>query len=587
MAENNLISSSNTIETEIEKLEISDLGMTWAVKAKGRKRNALEPSESSKDPVVDTGFPDFKIHSNIERKLTELQCPFTWLLPRAGIIPSEKILSLTEKDKELEEDEFKIRNFMSDLLIMYELCNDDKVEEANKKLISLMARLKDFYSGCEDEYFANMKTPLQHVMLSCKAHIWKAYISKLAVPKEQALLKIYEILKIVHPYSEMTESEQAAMYGLKAQAFSEYGYTGYVEALEFVKKAIELDPKESEWYFQTGKLMGRIRRCANWNEIVKKEEIKLLEQAVDLCEKPLYLVFLATSYVDCVKSICRNIQLDDEMKTKINDMNIRAKELYMKTIQLKPDCAHLNIRCASGLLKMPRSLIDKNVIKNCIKVALEKAPNNGFVNHVAGMFAERHEHDFDKALHYYKISSDLSVYGAMADYIRVKYMCDKDYDLIGALENMLECSGSSPNRHKTLSYIGSYYLFLQRDLFKALHYYSRIMEEDSGSYAISANKPVFLNIRAPINMYEILCTEVYLKLDENVLTEKEMSIVKGFLNKLNQIDPSISEKFAHKPSQIEKIMVESINSYEKYSISRGRGRGRGQGRVQNLRRQIH
>lgn len=73
----------------------------------------------------------------------------------------------------------------------------------------------------------------------------------------------------------------------------------------------------------------------------------------------------------------------------------------------------------------------------------------------------------------------------MADYVRLKYMCDKDFNLIGALEDMLERSVSSPNRHKALSAIGSYYLFLKRDLFRSLHYYGRIMEEDSDSCAIT------------------------------------------------------------------------------------------------------
>lgn len=87
---------------------------------------------------------------------------------------------------------------MGDLLIVYELCNDDKVQEANKKLISVMGSIKDFYNNCEDEFFANMKTPLQHVMLSCKAHVWKAYISKFPLHKEQTLKKINTVICIVN-----------------------------------------------------------------------------------------------------------------------------------------------------------------------------------------------------------------------------------------------------------------------------------------------------------------------------------------------------------------------------------------------------
>lgn len=106
MGENN---SNNPIVTELGKLEISSTEMTWSAKVKGKEKNYSGPSGSSKDSVVETGVSEFKIHPDPDRELSELQCPFTWHLPRSGVIPSEKILSLIEKDKELEEDEFKIR----------------------------------------------------------------------------------------------------------------------------------------------------------------------------------------------------------------------------------------------------------------------------------------------------------------------------------------------------------------------------------------------------------------------------------------------------------------------------------------------
>lgn len=54
----------------------------------------------------------------------------------------------------------------------------------------------------------------------------------------------------------MTEVELAGIYGFKAQAFTEYGYSGFHQALDYAKKALELDPKQAEWYYQTGKIMG-------------------------------------------------------------------------------------------------------------------------------------------------------------------------------------------------------------------------------------------------------------------------------------------------------------------------------------------
>lgn len=58
----------------------------------------------------------------------------------------------------------------------------------------------------------------------------------------------------------MTNVEQAGIYGFKAQAISEYGYGGLHQALEYAKKACELDPKQAEWYYQSGKIMGKFFR---------------------------------------------------------------------------------------------------------------------------------------------------------------------------------------------------------------------------------------------------------------------------------------------------------------------------------------
>lgn len=121
-------------------------------------------------------------------------------------------------------------------------------------------------------------------------------------------------------------------------------------------------------------------------------------------------------------------------------------------------------------------------------------------------------------------------------------------------------------------------------------------------FLFQANKPMFLNIRAPVNMYEILCTEVHLELNKNELNDEEINILKEFLNKLNKIDPLISEKFVDKPSRIQELIDESRMSNAKHGPKvknhkvtvcgktrtfTNRERGRGQGRVQNSKRQIN
>lgn len=113
---------------------------------------------------------------------------------------------------------------------------------------------------------------------------------------------------------------------------------------------------------------------------------------------------------------------------------------------------------------------------------------------------------------------------------------------------------------------------------------------------------MFLSMRTPVNMYEILCTEIHLELNKSGLTDEEINLLKKFVQKLNQIDPLLSENFANRPSRIQQILDESKMLYGKYgtkarnvkSTARGRGsdfrnraRGRGWNRVPNLRSQVH
>lgn len=65
--------------------------------------------------------------------------------------------------------------FVHNIVIVFELCNDGKLDEANKKLTSILCYLEDLYRNCKEEFFVEMKRPLQHIILSYKAHLLKAY----------------------------------------------------------------------------------------------------------------------------------------------------------------------------------------------------------------------------------------------------------------------------------------------------------------------------------------------------------------------------------------------------------------------------
>lgn len=103
MDENNAsASTSEDVETKLEKLNISCLNTEWLTEAENLKisnlnYHKLQSSVSKRDLEMDT-------------KLSELQCPFTWPLPRTHIVPSVLVSKLTEHINEREDfDEFEIR----------------------------------------------------------------------------------------------------------------------------------------------------------------------------------------------------------------------------------------------------------------------------------------------------------------------------------------------------------------------------------------------------------------------------------------------------------------------------------------------
>jgi tetratricopeptide (TPR) repeat protein len=100
-------------------------------------------------------------------------------------------------------------------------------------------------------------------------------------------------------------------------------------ALEYIKKALEMDPKQGEWHFLLGKCLGRIRRIDTFNEIPPQEELKALENAAGMTKNPSYIIFLAQAYREASFRLFsihrRNLA---PLEEKLDRMNERSAELY-------------------------------------------------------------------------------------------------------------------------------------------------------------------------------------------------------------------------------------------------------------------
>ena len=100
-------------------------------------------------------------------------------------------------------------------------------------------------------------------------------------------------------------------------------------AIEYSKKALELDPQQGEWHFLFGKSLGRIRRVESFMEIPAQEEIKALEKAVELTRNPSFIIFLAQVYREVSFRVFSAHRHDLALfREKLDKMNTRSLELY-------------------------------------------------------------------------------------------------------------------------------------------------------------------------------------------------------------------------------------------------------------------
>jgi hypothetical protein len=61
-------------------------------------------------------------------------------------------------------------------------------------------------------------------------------------------------------YEQLGSAGKATVAALRGAVMLEYGYTGNKLGLQFLQKALELDPDYWEWNMYCGKVMSRVRR---------------------------------------------------------------------------------------------------------------------------------------------------------------------------------------------------------------------------------------------------------------------------------------------------------------------------------------
>lgn len=103
---------SRSLITEIEKLNDGKLNVAAELSQNVINVDKMDSglfSISIDDSDLENLLSDITGQPDIDKKLSELQCPFTWPLPREGIIPLAMVSIFTSVSKDIEDGEnFKL-----------------------------------------------------------------------------------------------------------------------------------------------------------------------------------------------------------------------------------------------------------------------------------------------------------------------------------------------------------------------------------------------------------------------------------------------------------------------------------------------
>lgn len=124
----------------------------------------------------------------------------------------------------------------------------------------------------------------------------------------------------------MNKVNKAALFGIQALFFYEYGLTFAHISKDCALKAISLNDTEAEWYFLLARVLTNWQRtCTNLFEC-SKEEFNAAEMAVNLGNKNHHKIHLALVY----QRMRRNMSQNVEAKNKTLEVSFKLLKLVLK-----------------------------------------------------------------------------------------------------------------------------------------------------------------------------------------------------------------------------------------------------------------
>uniref|UniRef100_A0A1B6G808 Uncharacterized protein n=1 Tax=Cuerna arida TaxID=1464854 RepID=A0A1B6G808_9HEMI len=472
--------------------------------------------------VTEESLPDY---------LQLAECPFNWQPNRFDDVNPEEVINLSKE--KAEYDDMPLDRFIRLMTLVYELSHQKEFKDAEQTLHNAEMLLLE-------ENGLGFVHATKHILLATRAHIF----AMKGLENEE--------IQELEPYTELSKPEQAAVQGLKAQFFSLYRKKGFKHAVDASKKALELNPEEPMWMFLVAESLRRQSKYINSDDELPREELKLLEKAIEKDRNPKYMVHLALRYISCANKAFYQLKSDQNFKRSelyqtINNMWEEATKLCKEALELAPNNEVINRRCGYTLMQSNFNvqLENKDLIRTALEKALELSPESSMTLHYLGKFHERLENNYKEAEKFYQKAAELDAnLPAQLDLIRLKfkiYGVDK-YDPSEDFENMLQ-KQNQIERHtwlKVKAHILSYNLFVKRDLKKALEDLEIIIEDNEIYDFMKKHYLLHLERMKLIDLYKYIANEIKIAEEELVPNKHEL------LKKIENISPESVEGPADK-----------------------------------------
>ncbi|XP_050544978.1 uncharacterized protein LOC126907616 isoform X2 [Daktulosphaira vitifoliae] len=469
--------------------------------------------------------------SDILKKLNDLQCPFTWNLKSNKKHIIEHIENKYGKyNLDISSSKFTFERFIGNLIISYELFHKSNHEIAQLKIFEIGKWLEELDNGT-DEFYHSIKIGLKHVMMSTFAHMLFATNS---TDQTQWFLDDISVFGII------PDKPRAAVYAIKAAVYLEYATNSksFKKANEYVKKACDLNPTCSYWFYLLSIILTVERQFLHTNKSRPSEEEKnAIQNAIllsDGCNTKynFHRMFLERDTIVSDFHANKNDRGKIKMEKNLKDNKIIVN--MIKTIMsMKPEDPHIVVKCARTLMTLPTMVRDIPLGKEFLNEALQMAPNDISVIKAVTNAIEVSKDIIKKSEKSNKQSSaeiNNSYLSEELQMIAEKHL--KGENAIPHLTQLLE-KYDHLDKLKIMSQISSYSILFNNNLRVGVEQFMILMEQkEIPDNLIKDHYSLFIKGSKKFNLAELIINEISLAISSCSTTSADVSYYANVLVKI-------------------------------------------------------